>query len=407
MQRFFKILFLIISISQIAEAQKINQPVNLSLKDFLKDLYDISSLPAYASQTYSAEVSTYDRKGGNNDGFEGTYSFIRRNADSSLVIFDVKGKGVINRIWTPTPTDDSLDFYIDDASKISFTVCYRDLFSGKVYPFVSPLCANQLGGFYCYLPIPFNQSCKIVFRGKKERFHQIGYRLFPSGTKIKKFSLPLDKDEQQSLLTITSKWEKIPLAVKDVYADGTNISAINKSLILHAGEAVTVFETKQAGRILGFDFSLDINFEKIAKNIDLRITWDDENAPAVYCPLADYFGYAFGKPSMKSLLIGSNEGKNYSYFPMPFDKSAKIELIYRKNESKANDISFQCNIYLNDKKRDADKEGKFYAYWTRNNPVPVHQPHTMLDVSGKGHFVGTVLQAQGLKAGMTSRSEEH
>ena len=28
-------------------------------------------------------------------------------------------------------------------------------------------------------------------------------------------------------------------------------------------------------------------------------------------------------------------------------------------------------------------------------------PYTMLNVKGKGHFVGTVLQAQGLKTGMT------
>ncbi len=173
----------------------ITQKTNLSLKDFLKEFYDVSSLPAYSSQSYSAEVSTYDRTGMNNDGFAGTYSYIRRNADSSLVIFDVKGTGVVNRIWTPTPTDDSLDFYIDNTLKPSFTICYRDLFSGKVHPFTAPLCANQLGGFYCYLPIPFNESCKIIFRGKMTRFHQVGYRLYPAGIKIKKFSLPLNKEE--------------------------------------------------------------------------------------------------------------------------------------------------------------------------------------------------------------------
>ena len=48
------------------------------------------------------------------------------------------------------------------------------------------------------------------------------------------------------------------------------------------------------------------------------------------------------------------------------------------------------------------EEGKFYANWNRENPVPLHQPHTMLNISGKGHFVGTVLQAQGLKPGMTT-----
>ena len=154
MQKIFTILFASIFFFQISNAQKLNQPSHLSLRNFLKEFYDVSSLPVYNSNSYSAEFSTYDRTGLNNDGFEGTYSFIRRNADSTLVIFDMKGNGVINRIWTPTPTDDSLDFYIDDTSKIAFSICYRDLFSGQVYPFVSPLCANQLGGYYCYFPIP-------------------------------------------------------------------------------------------------------------------------------------------------------------------------------------------------------------------------------------------------------------
>jgi hypothetical protein len=403
MRQFFNIVITTVLFFQITEAQKKNQPTHLSLKDFLKDFYDISSLPAYASKTYSAEFSTYDRTGLNNDGFEGTYSFIKRNADSSLVIFDVTGAGVINRFWTPTPSDDSLDFYIDDSSKISFTICYRDLFSGKVYPFVTPLCSNQLGGYYSYLPIPFSKSCKIIFRGKKEKFHQIGYRLYPAGTKIEKFSLHLNNDEQQALSILKSKFEKDSLLVNDIYADGTNISTNNKNVILHPGESETVFETKQEGRILGFDFFADNDLEKIAKDIDLKITWDDENSPAVYCPLADYFGYAFGKPSMKSLLIGSDGKKHYCYLPMPFDKSAKIELVYRRNEKEMNTsaISVHCNIYVNDKKRDAEKEGKFYTYWIRNNPVQIHQPHIMLDVKGKGHFIGTVLQAQGLKPGMT------
>jgi hypothetical protein len=135
-----------------------------------------------AQDTYSAQVSSYDTTGGNNDGFGGQYSFIRRNADSSLVIFDVKGAGVINRIWTPTPTKDTLDFYIDDAKQPTLSINYMDLFSGKVYPFVQPLCGNQLGGYYCYYPILFQKRCVIVSRGKKMMFHQVGYRLYNKGT---------------------------------------------------------------------------------------------------------------------------------------------------------------------------------------------------------------------------------
>ncbi|MGH2647892.1 MAG: glycoside hydrolase family 172 protein, partial [Ginsengibacter sp.] len=373
------------------------------LKDFLEAFYDISSLPQYAPGTYAAEVSTYDRTGLNNDGFAGTYSFIHRNADSSLVIFDVKGAGLINRIWTPTPSDDSLDFYIDDTLTPSFTICYRDLFSGKVYPFVAPLCANQLGGYYCYLPIPFNKSCKIVFRGKKTRFHQIGYRLYPEGTNIKKFMLPLNEEEEQALAKIKSIWSHTSFSVKDLNKEDLTISSSNKNVFLHPGEKLTVFKMDQPGRIIGFELSSHGELEKIARNIDLKITWDDEDVPAVYCPLADYFGYAFGKPSMKSLLIGSDGEKNYSYFPMPFDKSGKIELLYRKSadENKQSVVHIKCNFFYTSEKRNIKTEGKFYAYWNRENPVPVHQPYIILDVKGKGHFVGIALQAQGLKPGMT------
>ena len=54
-----------------------------------------------------------------------------------------------------------------------------------------------------------------------------------------------------------------------------------------------------------------------------------KSTPAVFCPVADFFGYAFGAVSMQSLLLGSRDNKAYCYFPMPFDKSAKIELIQR------------------------------------------------------------------------------
>jgi hypothetical protein len=127
--------YLLFLLPTICFSQK--NPVDLT--HLLEKFYDFSSLPTYEANTYSAEVSTYDPTGGNDDGFNGTYSFVRKNADSSLVIFEQKGPGVINRIWTPTPSADTLDFYIDDTSHKAFSICYMDLFSGKVFPFVAPL----------------------------------------------------------------------------------------------------------------------------------------------------------------------------------------------------------------------------------------------------------------------------
>ena len=145
----------------------------ISTADELNEFIDFSRLPLYRNGTSLGQVSTYDREGKNDDGFSGKYSFIRRNADSSLVMFEAKGPGVINRIWTPTPTEDTLDIYVDDSV---FSIKYSDLFSGKVNPFTAPLCGNALGGFYCYYPVLFQDSCRIISRGKKLQFHQLQWR---------------------------------------------------------------------------------------------------------------------------------------------------------------------------------------------------------------------------------------
>jgi len=110
----------------------------VSILTELEKLSSLDNLPRYCGDSKSLQVSSYDRTGGNNDGFAGTYSFIRRDADSALVIFDAKGKGVIHRIWTPTPTSDTVDFYLGDTSKITFSMKFSDLFSGDSHPFTPP-----------------------------------------------------------------------------------------------------------------------------------------------------------------------------------------------------------------------------------------------------------------------------
>lgn len=366
----------------------------------LRAFYDIASLPDYIDNTICGQVSSWDTTGGNDDGFSGKYSFIKRNADSSLVLFDMKGSGVINRIWTATPTTDTLDFFIDNINHPTFSVSYLDLFSGKKYPFVEPLCGNQLGGFYCYLPIPFEKSCRIVSRGKKEQFHQIQYRMYDMKSTVKSFNPDLNDEEKNALKRIASLWKKEKRTVTDFYPGKLQESL--KEFQIKPGDTVSVFEFNQGGRISGIELSPSNNFEGLAKNIDLKITWDGEQNPAVYCPAADFFGYAFGTESMHSLLLGSSENKNYCYFPLPFDKNARIQIIYRKDASHPQ-IAFQftAHIWYSSEKRIPEKEGKFYAHWNKNIKSEKGKPHVFLNVKGRGHYIGSILQAQGKKAGMT------
>lgn len=374
----------------------------VSVASELKNLYDLSRLPIYGDYE-SHQVSTYDTTGGNDDGFSGKYSYIRKNPDGSLVIFDVTGSGVINRIWTPTPTSDTLDFYIDDPVNVTFSICYKDLFSGEQYPFIEPLCGNQIGGYFCYFPIPFEKSCKIVCRGRELQFHQIQYKLLSGSVAVESFSPILRSDEKESLDKLINKWEGSIIEMPGEPTDADDVKTIEQSGVLNPGETLTLFKLRKGGRILGIEMIPTRSFTGLQKQLDLKVTWDREEKPAIYCPVPDFFGYAFGEASMQSLILGTSGNKHYCYFPMPFDGYAKVELIYRRDPGDAHQtpIQLQSKIFYTLQPRDPEVEGKLYARWNRSRPEK-GMMYTFLNRSGRGHYVGTILQAQGLRPGMTT-----
>lgn len=391
------ILCMLLCVVSNLPAQKTITPA-----DELKQLYNINELPAYRSNTYCAQVSSYDTTGGNNDGFGGQYSFVRRNADSSLVIFDVKGAGVINRIWTPTPTHDTLDFYIDDAPQPVLSINYMDLFSGKVYPFVQPLCGNQVGGYYCYFPILFQKHCVIVSRGKKMMFHQVGYRLYNKGTVVQPFSKNNYAEIKNALESISSLWNSNETnKAKSIAAMNAGTKIFDTFFSVKPGDTKQIFSLNKGGRVTGIEISPSGSFASLYKNIIMRVFWDDETKPAIDCPVADFFGFAYGKPSMQSLLVGTENNTCYSFLPMPFDKKARVTFTsLAAKDSVLPAIDMHVKIYYTLQPRDAVKEGKFYAY-RNSEKTKDGKPHVFLDARGKGHYIGSVLQAQGLNTGMT------
>jgi len=381
-----KLIILCLIMISTAKAQ-------VSLYSELKSFYDISDLPLYRSSTIEAQTSSYDRSGGNDDGFSGKYSFVRRNQDSSLVIFDQRGPGVVNRIWTATATQDTLDFYIDDTLHPALRVCYLDLFTGKSFPFIAPLCDHQAGGFYCYFPIPFQKRCKIVCEAKKMQFIQIQYRFFAEGIRVQSFSTRLDAREKRTLEDIARLWNKNSKKQEDFYPGKTQAQVAITTLIMQPEQISSIFQLKQGGRITGIEIEPASAASGVGNKMYIQISWDGETHPAVDCPMADFFGYTFGNPSMHSLMIGTDSDKAYAYFPMPFDQSASVYLVYK---GEVGPVNCKAKIYYSTRKRESEKEGKFYAAWKKDSLTEEDPYHIFLNIAGKGHYVGTILQAEGL-----------
>ncbi|OHB65724.1 MAG: hypothetical protein A2Y77_06715 [Planctomycetes bacterium RBG_13_62_9] len=343
-------------------------------------------------------MSSYDRTGGNNDGFGGQYSYVRKEKDG-LVLADLEGPGVIYRIWTPTPTDDVMEFYFDGREKPTIQVKFRELFMGAHPAFERPLVGFGAGGFYSYVPLPYEKSCKVLIRAERMQFYQINYATYPQGMGIKSFSAEPTAEQRRHV----EKAKKLfGLPGQDISAyvvpEGGKIETVVSKVSLKAGNTAILFDMDRPGRIVGMRMRPADALAGKKRDVVIRAYWDGDAQPAIVSPAGDFFGYAWGEPATKSLLIGTADGVNYCYFPMPFDGSGRIELHAEPGLDK--EVSVEAEVLFVPVGRQTN-EGKFYALWRRENPTTKGKPFTFIETSGRGHLVGFTQQSQGLESGNT------
>lgn len=362
----------------------------------LESLYRLDQLPMFRNGVKFGAVTSYDRSGGNDDGFSGKYSFVRKEGDT-LVLADLTGPGCVTRMHTPTATGELLEFYLDGSLTPAVSMPYRDYFTGDHFPFVQPVVGWAAGGAYSYLPISYQKSCKIVLRAPRTQFYDINYVQYLAGTKVKTFALSDIKPE--SIEKVKTVWTMG--AAKDAaefnQPAGSKKTRIPFDKLLLPGKTLTLLDTHKGGRIASIKLGPAISFQGRARDTLLRITWDGERSPSILMPVGDFFGYAFGKPSMESAFIGTTGTVNYCHLPMPFAKAAKVELV--STQTSGAGLPIQGEIVVGSIPLRTG-EGRFYATWKREKPTTRGKPFTWLQAQGKGHIVGLSLQAQGKDAGI-------
>ncbi len=341
---------------------------------FAGNLLDVAQLPRFQPITKTGNVSSYDRTGGNDDGFSGKYSFLRQDG-GGLVIADLAGPGVLTHLHTPTPPDANIAFYFDGEATPRLELPFRDMFSGGTAPFTGDLVGHALGGYYSYVPLEFATALKVVVRGDHLQFYDLNYALYEPGVAAKSwqagdgFALPQ------------------PMAAASV---------VRRNHVVAPVTSTVLFESQKPGRINALRLGPAEALAGKARDLILRMTWDGAEHPAVEVPAGDLFGYSFGKPAAQSLLFGHADDGVYLRFPMPYTRSARIELVSRR----AVPVTLTSEVSVSNEAKRLD-EGWFHARWRRDNPTTDGQPFTFVDTAGRGHLVGITLQCQGAEPGNT------
>ncbi len=125
------------------------------------------------------------------------------------------------------------------------------------------------------------------------------------------------------------------------------------------------------------------------RDLVIRMYWDGSKTPCVEAPLGDFFGLGQGASvPLVSQMVTVSEGRGLNcYWSMPFSKSARIEI-----ENQGPDI--RELFYQVDGewvKSIGRNDGRFHAQWRRENPTTLKKDYTILEASGRGQYVGTML----------------
>lgn len=390
-ERFAALTVCVIALAYPAQAQ----PVGPAFYD------DLSSLPVLYPNVQSYYLSSYDRTGGNDDGFRGTYSQLYIDERGEHVIFDANGPGCVYNFWFTGSRRNlhwgMLRFYFDGETTPRFECEARAFFSGQCPPFVYPLVTHAFissGGFSCSAPLPFSERLKITTE-KTAGFYNVYYQLY-DGASLTSWTPQFD------YARLIDRFQRCGSNPKPA---GENVEVMQKTVTLEAAGG----RERPEQELLSVDRAGTIQYVKInplyrpdtysLNHVHLRLFYDGRDKPSVDVPLGPFFGSGLGEADVRGLFVGmSSSGTYYCYWPMPFKHAIRMTL---QNHSFESGGKFFVEVgYTNTLPKAEERAplGYFGARYNRAWPITEPEDYVLFDYEGTGAVVGQVMTVEPVKA---------
>ena len=139
----------------------------------------------------------------------------------------------------------------------------------------------------------------------------------------------------------------------------------------------------------------------------LRVYYDGSSVPSVDAPVGDFFavGHGFEAKVKSAMVVDSSDGRaRNSYWPMPFRKSCRITIT---NEGHRRVANLYYHVDWEKLPSLPANTPYFHARYRQALPAPADgKPYEFLSVTGKGHYVGTVLSVVQAEAGWFGEGDD-
>jgi hypothetical protein len=391
-----------VSLTAISQAQ-------LTYPDLVQRLYDmeyVATPPQDGERSgnfssfdrrsvYNPETETYEHWDANGDG----RGFIR-NEGEGTVIFEKEGPGVIWRFWSALARDGKIRVYIDHAEEPVIAAPFRTFFEqfDTLVPIINlPNLAMTLSrGRNRWMPIPYNQHCKIVLEKGWGAYYHITHTTYPAGTGLPDYTGNYSREDA------------IALAVADRVLESRGYQrtsdasekVVYKEVDAGPNSTMTVSTIKGNRAITHLKLRYDEQSvptaearKEMLENLWIRITWDDDDKPSVMAPVGLFFGTYPDIYPYRAYPVGAIPGYFYSNWFMPFSDQAKLEVVNQGDQ--AHDISLE--VVHKPLGRSAEELLRFHAKWhqglykeeVQSGGREIDWP--LLVTRGTGRFCGVTL----------------
>lgn len=349
--------------------------------------------------------STYDRNGLNRTA-DASHFLYGEGPDFNVTV-DVLGPGILyfvrtNR-WHGSPWHYEIDG-VDHVLRETATADPEHLPPESKYDppelFPPPLAwtwPTTKGSDLNWVPIPFDRSLRLAYG---RTFYGTGYYIFHQFADDILASPPQPFD-----------WRTPPdpEVLQLIGRSGSDVAPADipretKRLTLAPGHPLVLFQLAGPATIRAMKLTLPHYRALALSDARLRIIWDGREQPSVDVPLALFFGAGllYNRNNAEHLVKAFPVNIRYagefvylaSYFPMPFFRSASIELI--PPPTLDGPIIFETEVRYEPFEDQPSTVGYFHATYRDHGAGVAGEDHVLLDTRGiegnedwSGSFVGT------------------